>query len=103
LCDIPLEEENEVSYKHPKRSQRIDSCQNDNEAKNKTKFTKSELCELVEHFGMEDIVRIPIPNSTSRYAFNREKLLIYALVKMKNTGVTHSYMEEYITHSDARR
>jgi hypothetical protein len=44
---------------------------------------------------MEDIVRVPIPNSTSRYAFHREELLIYALTKMK-TGVTHSYMEEYV-------
>jgi hypothetical protein len=65
-------------------------------------LTKSELRQLVEHFAMEDIVRVPIPNSTSRYAFNREELLIYALIKMK-TRVTQSYMDDFVTHSDARR
>jgi hypothetical protein len=102
LCDIPLEEENEASYKHPARWQRIEDFQNDNESNNKTNYTKGELWELVEHFGMEDIVRVPIPNSTSRYTFHREELLIYTLIKMK-TGVAHTYMEEYVTHSDARR
>lgn len=107
LCDIPLElaEENEASYKHPKRWQRIEDFQNDNEANNKTNYTKSELHKLVQHFfgTMEDIVKVPIPNTTSRYTFHREELLIYdALIKMK-TGVTHTHMEEYITHSDARR
>jgi hypothetical protein len=102
LCDIPLEEENEASYKHPKRWQRIDSFQNENEAYNKTNCTKSELREIVEHFGMEDIVRVPIPNSRACYSFNREELFIYTLIKMK-TGFTHTDMEEYVTHSDARR
>lgn len=98
LCDIPLEEENEASYKHPTRWQRIEELQNDNDANNKTNFTKGELYELVEQFGMEDIVRVPIPNCTFRYTFNREELLIYTLIKMK-TGGTHTYMEEYVTHS----
>jgi hypothetical protein len=102
LCDIPLEEENEASYKHPPRWQRIEAFQNDNEANNKTNFTKSELRMLVEHFGMEDIVRVPITNSDSRYVFNREELLIYTLMKMK-FGATHCHMEEFVTHSDARR
>jgi hypothetical protein len=102
LCDIPLEEENQASYKHPTRWQRIEEFQNDDEANNKTNFTKSELRQLVEHFAMEDIVRVPIPNSASRYAFHREELLIYTLIKMK-TGVTHTYMEDFVTHSDARR
>jgi hypothetical protein len=102
LCDIPLEEENEASYKHPKRWQRIEDFQNDDEANNRTNLTTSELRELVEHFGMEDIVRVPIPNNTSRYTFNREELLIYALIKTKK-GATHTHMADCITHSDARR
>jgi hypothetical protein len=102
LCDIPLEEENEASYKHPKRWQRIENFQNDNEANNLTNFTKSELRELVDHSGLEDIVRVPIPNSTSCYVFHREEMFIYKLIKMK-TGGTHTYMEDFVTHSDARR
>jgi hypothetical protein len=102
LCDIPLEEEIEASYKHPKRWQRIENFQNDNEANNLTNFTKSELRELVDHSGLEDIVRVPIPNSTSCYVFHREEMFIYTLIKMK-TGGTHTYMEDFVTHSDARR
>jgi hypothetical protein len=52
------------------------------------KFTKCELRELVEHFDMEDIVRVPLPN-------NREDLLIYTFIKM-NTGGTHAYMKSIL-------
>jgi hypothetical protein len=102
LCDIPLEEENEASYKHPVQWNRIESFQNDNEANSKTNFSKIELHDLVERFGMEDSVRVPITNSTSCYLFNREELLIYTLIKMK-TGGCHTHFVEYITHSDSRR
>jgi hypothetical protein len=62
----------------------------------------------VVKFAMEDYrTSFPtyIPNSTSRYAFNRERvahLSTYALIKMK-TRVTKSNMDDFVTHSDARR
>jgi hypothetical protein len=39
--------------------------------------------ELVEHLNLEDIVWLPLLNSTFCYVFNREVLLISTLIKMK--------------------
>lgn len=102
ICDMPLEEENRPLYKNQVRFTRIESFQDENEAFSKTNFTTSELWELNEHFGLPEIVRVPIPNQSSCHLFHREELLIYTLIKMRE-GNTHVQMEEYVTGSESRR
>jgi hypothetical protein len=102
VADIPEDEENQVAYKRPPRFSRINSFQNNDEAKNITNFNKEELIKMiVDHSGLPVWVTVPAGGGTN-YSFHREELYLYMLIKLKD-GDTHVGLADKTTHGDSRR
>ena len=91
IADIPHEEANERCFQRPKRFQRINEFLNDNEARNMTNFDKDQLRRI------DILFDLPLHVVTkNRYAFHRQEVLIYYLMKVKE-GKSHFDMAKTTT------
>ena len=94
-------------YQLEKRFRTIELFEDDDQAANFTNFSKHQLIELNDLFGLDEIVRVPtsINKTTGKMhhdRFHREQLLIYFLIKLK-FGHPHTVMSDQICGgSDSR-
>ena len=86
IADMTIEEENEQRFQPPQRWHRINDFENDEVAREHTRFTKGELQSIYNLFQIptdpDGRIRIHYGTTGNRwYAFSPEEVFIYGMIK----------------------
>jgi len=85
---------------HPAKWNRIECFRDDADCINSTRFTKAQLYQLIDLFGLDELIRVPCGRFS--YCFHREEMICYMLIKMRS-GSTHAFMDDKLTGGDQTR